>query len=58
MEPLYGEADIANERGVKPQTIQVERDRGKIPPPDLVTVGGRPLWKRSTLVKAGVLDAE
>lgn len=58
MEEIFGEADIAKERGVKPQTIQVERRRGKMPKPDLMTVGGRPLWKRSTLERAGILPRE
>lgn len=55
MEEIFGEIDIARARGVKPQTIQVERARGKIPAPSFITVGGRPLWRRSTLEKAGVL---
>lgn len=56
MEELFGEADIAHALGVKPQTIQVHRNRGKIPKPDFKTVGGRPLWRRFSLEKAGVLD--
>lgn len=46
---FYGEADIARELGVKPQTVQVYRRRGKVPTPDAQTVAGRPLWREETV---------
>jgi DNA-binding transcriptional MerR regulator len=49
MKIYYGEADIAHELGVKPQTIQVYRRRGTFPEPDAQTVAGRPLWEKSTI---------
>lgn len=45
----YGEADIAREMGVKPQTVQVYRRRGQFPKPDAQTVAGRPLWREETI---------
>lgn len=48
---FYGEADIARELGVKPQTVQVYRRRGRFPKPDAQTVAGRPLWREETIKK-------
>lgn len=48
---FYGEADVAREVGVKPQTIQSYRLRGQFPQPDAQTVGGRPLWEKATVQK-------
>lgn len=51
MKTFYGEADVARECGVKPQTIQVYRRRGQFPEPDAQTIAGRPLWKEATIQK-------
>jgi len=44
----YGVYEIAEELGVRPNTVRVWRTRGKLPPPDYVLAMG-PLWTAKTI---------
>lgn len=46
--------EIAEELGKTRQAIQFRFQEGKLPAPD-ATTRSRPLWRRSTLERAGVL---
>lgn len=48
--------DVAELLGVSKQAIWDRYQRGTMPEPDYQTPKGRPLWKESTLRKAGVLN--
>lgn len=49
-------SDIARELGISRQALyQREGDR-KLPAPDFRTNQGRPLWRRSTLERRGILE--
>lgn len=53
---LLGLADLAREQGVSDQVVQNWRARGKLPPEDFWHgAKRRPLWKRSTLKRSGLL---
>lgn len=49
-------SDIARELGISRQALYQREGEKKLPPPDFRTVQGQPLWKRSTLEKAGILE--
>jgi len=44
----YGVYEIAEELGVRPNTVRVWRTRGKLPPPDYVLAMG-PIWTAKTI---------
>lgn len=52
-------SDVARELGVSRQALYKRRgtDRPMMPEPDYRTPGGSPLWRRSTLIRAGVLES-
>jgi hypothetical protein len=53
---LLGLADLARILGVSAQVVQNWLMRGKLPPEDFWHgANQRPLWKRSTLKRAGLL---
>lgn len=54
---LLGLADLAREQGVSDQVVKNWHTRGKLPPEDFWHgVKRRPLWRRSTLKRAGLID--
>lgn len=54
---LMGLADVARELGMTDQAIKNWHARGKLPPEDYTHgANQRPLWRRSTLERAGVLE--
>lgn len=58
-ERLLGVADIAKELGEKDRQVihnRRVRDPGYLPPPNYEGPKDAPLWKRSTLERAGVLS--
>lgn len=52
MATLYGLADVARGQQVSVQVAQNWWARGKMPDPDHMTAGGRPLWTRASLAAA------
>lgn len=55
-QPLYGAADVARAAGVTVQAIWNRWERGAMPRPAHMTVRGRPLWTRASLIAEGVLS--
>jgi predicted DNA-binding transcriptional regulator AlpA len=48
-DPLLSLLQMAERAGVEPGTMRKYRSQGRLPPPDDVSVPGRPRWRASTL---------
>lgn len=53
---IYSPAEIAARLNISRQAIKGRMYRGGFPKPDYTTVSGRPLWRETTLVRAGVFE--
>lgn len=49
-------SEIARELGISRQALYQREGPTKLPEPDFRTVQGAPLWKRSTLKRAGIFE--
>jgi AcrR family transcriptional regulator len=49
-------SDIARELGISRQALYQREGEKKLPKPDFRTKQGQPLWRRSTLVRKGILE--
>lgn len=58
-ERLLGLSDVARERGVSIQVVAnwYSRANGKLPKPSYMGPRDAPLWRRSTLERAGVVPS-
>lgn len=50
-DPLLTAEDIAKLAGVRQRTVYEWKKRNRLPPPSMLMMGRRPVWKRSTMLR-------